>query len=66
MRKGDVKKLVFLHPLFRGEEKMRRMNKLSPNKAKSFIWGYPTAYEGTPRAMFVYSIKHKNAVFVCL
>lgn len=44
---------------------MRRMNKPSQNKAKSFILGYPTAYKGTPRARFVYSIKHKNSVFVC-
>jgi len=44
---------------------MHRMNKPSQNKAESFILGYPTAYEGTPRARFVYSIKHKNSVFVC-
>ncbi len=44
---------------------MRRMNKPSQNKAFSFILGYPTAYKGTPRARFVYSIKHKNIVFVC-
>ena len=42
---------------------MRRMNKLSPNKAFCFILGYPTAYRGTPRARFVYSIKRKNLVF---
>lgn len=27
---------------------MRRMDKLSANKAGSFVSGYPTAYKGTP------------------
>ena len=45
---------------------MRRMNKPSQNKAESFILGYPTAYKGTPRARYVYSIKHKNAVLSLL
>ncbi len=43
---------------------MRRMNKPSQNKAESLILGCPTAYKGTPRGV-VYSIKHKNIVFVC-
>ena len=42
---------------------MRRMSKPSQNKAFSFILVCPTAYKGTPRARFVYSIKRKNLVF---
>ena len=44
---------------------VRRMNKPSPNKAFSLIGGHATAYKGALRARFVYSIKHKNLVFVC-
>ena len=47
----------------KGLEKMRRMNKPTPNKAESLIWGHPTAYKGTPRARFAYSINRKNTVF---
>ncbi len=42
---------------------MCRMNKPSQNKAFSLILPYSTAYIGTPRARFVYSINYKNAVF---
>ncbi len=66
MKKGAVKNESFLQLLFRGVEKMRKMNKQSQNKAFSLILGYPTAYKGTPRARFVYSINRKNAVFAIL
>ena len=42
------------------------MNKPSQNKAESLIWGYPTAYKGTPMARFVYSINLKNTVFTII
>lgn len=43
---------------------MRKMNKPSQNKAKRFISAYPTAYIGTPRARFVYSIKYRFCLFL--
>jgi len=42
------------------------MNKPSPNKAENLIGGYPTAYKGTPRARFAYSINRKNTVFAII
>ena len=43
---GCKKTNVFLHPIVRGLEKMRRMDKLSADKVL-FAGGYPKPYKNT-------------------
>ena len=51
------RKFFYSHGFFRGQEKMRRMSKPSKNNTFVLFLVSPTAYKGTPRARFAYSIK---------
>ena len=55
---GCKKTKVFLHPIFRGLEKMRRMDKLSDNKASALLSATGRRTGVRRVAKFVHSIKH--------
>lgn len=64
LRKTDalqIKKEIF-YIRFQVLGKMRRMNKLSPNKELSFIWGLHDVVQRYYEGKFCLYTKHKNII----